>query len=260
MTRIAAMALNTFREAVRNKVLYLLLFFALGLIGSGPKLSQLSIHENARVLRDVGLGGMTLFGLMIAVFIGINLVYKEIDRKTVFALIPKPIHRWEFIVGKFLGMALTLAVLMAVMTALFFALLIGSDSDFGALERAVLLLFGQVMLVTALAVLFSSFSTPILSGAFTLGIAVIGFFTPELRELIARTGGAAQRILGAALHIVPDMHLFYVSGAMVEGHHLSVHGTYVDWSYVAVAFAYAIAYSSCAIALSAFIFSRRDFV
>jgi ABC-type transport system involved in multi-copper enzyme maturation permease subunit len=260
MNRVGAIALNTFREAVRNKVLYLLLFFALGMIVSGVKISQISISEKARVLRDIGLGGIMLFGIVIAVFIGINLVYKEIDRKTVFVLVPKPIHRWELIVGKFFGMMVTLAVMMLIMTALFFALLIGSESDYGTLTRAVLLLFGQVMLVTAIAVLFSSFSTPILSGAFTLALALIGFFTPELHELILKLGGGGAPLLSAAMHILPDMHLFYVSGEIVEGHYLSVHGAYVDWGYVASAFAYAIAYAGCTLALASLIFSRRDFV
>ncbi len=103
MSRIIALALNTFREAIRNRVLYVLLLFAVALIFSALALGQLSLHEEERVSRDVGLAGIALFGAIIGVFIGVNLVYKEIDKKTVFALIPKPIHRWEFILGKYIA-------------------------------------------------------------------------------------------------------------------------------------------------------------
>jgi ABC-type transport system involved in multi-copper enzyme maturation permease subunit len=197
----------------------------------------------------------------------VNLVYKELDRKTVFALIPKPIHRFEFVLGKYLGMLLTLAVLMAIMTLTLFAVLalgaavFAGDNDTGTMVRAILLIFGEVAVITAVAVLFSSFSSPILSGALTLGIFVVGHFTPELRELIAKVESTPMRAtLRAGMRTFPDLHLFYVSGSMVGGHHVSVHGAYVDWSYVAMAGLYGALYAAVAIALAMIIFSRRDFV
>src|SRR5205814_10531746 len=122
-----------------------------------------------RVTRDVGLGGMALFGVLIAIFVGVNLVYKELDRKTIYALIPKPMRRFEFVLGKFGGMVLTLAVQLAIMSAVLFAVLYAQQvapSEMGPVARAVVLLFVEVTVVTALAVLFSTFSSPILSGAF----------------------------------------------------------------------------------------------
>src|SRR3954471_3459810 len=110
MSRIWAIALNTFREAIRNKILYALLVFAVLLILSALAFAQLSLHEEARITRDLGLRGIELFGARIAMFVGVNLVYKELERKAVSALTPKPVHRWEFILGKFLGMVLTLAI------------------------------------------------------------------------------------------------------------------------------------------------------
>jgi ABC-type transport system involved in multi-copper enzyme maturation permease subunit len=267
MSRIAALALNTFREAVRNKVLYILLLFALALLSLTYFFSQGALHEQLRVIRDVGLVGIELVGALIAIFIGVNLVYKELDRKTVFALIPKPIHRWEFVLGKYAGMLLTLAVLMAIMAVTLFIVLslgiavFGGDNDNGAVLRAILLVFGEVAVITAVAVLFSSFSSPILSGALTLGIFVVGHFTPELRELIARVESAPLRVtLAGAVRLFPDLHLFYVSGSMVGGQTVSVHGAYVDWAYVAAAGAYGALYAASAIALAMIIFSRRDFV
>jgi ABC-type transport system involved in multi-copper enzyme maturation permease subunit len=264
--RIGALALNTFREAVRNKVLYILLIFAVVLLALTFWFSQGALHEQMRVIRDVGLAGIEIFGDLIAIFIGVNLVYKELDKKTVFALIPKPIHRYEFILGKYAGMLLTLSVLVAIMSATMFAVLsfgasfFGGESHSDAVVRAIFLLFGEVAVVTAIAVLFSSFSSPILSGAFALGMTVVGHFTPELREAIGKSGGAARVAFGAGLRLFPDLHLFYVSGAMIGGQRVSVHAAFVDWSYVAGAGLYAAAYSACALALAMIIFSRRDFV
>jgi ABC-type transport system involved in multi-copper enzyme maturation permease subunit len=267
VTRVWALALNTFREAVRNKVLYLLLMFALLLLGLTYFFSQGALHEQLRVIRDVGLVGIELVGAFIAIFIGVNLVYKELDRKTVFALIPKPIHRWEFVLGKYAGMLLTLGVLMAIMTLTLFAVLalgaavFNGDNDTATLVRAVVLIFGEVAVITAVAVLFSSFSSPILSGALTLGIFVVGHFTPDLRELIAKVESTPLRLfLKNAVRVFPDLHLFYVSGSMVGGQHVSVHGTYVDWAYVGVAGVYGAFYCASALALAMIIFSRRDFV
>lgn len=267
MTRVWALALNTFREAVRNKVLYVLLLFAMVLFGLTYFFSQGALHEQLRVIRDVGLVGIELVGALIAIFIGVNLVYKELDRKTVFALIPKPIHRWEFVLGKYAGMLLTLAVLMAIMTLTLFAVLalgaavFSGDNDSATVLRAILLIFGEVAVITSVAVLFSSFSSPILSGALTLGIFVVGHFLPELRELIAKIESAPLRAaFRAGVRVFPDLHLFYVSGSMVGGHHVSVHGAYVDWAYVAAAGLYGALYAAVAIALAMIIFSRRDFV
>jgi ABC-type transport system involved in multi-copper enzyme maturation permease subunit len=264
MNRIIAIGLNTFREAIRNKVLYSLLFFALVLIASALVLGQMSLHEELRVTRDVGLGGIALFGVLIAIFVGVNLVYKELDKKTVFSLIPKPMHRWEFIVGKFAGMVLTLAVQVGIMSATLFAVLLfqgGAIEGSAAVVRAILLLFCEVTVVTAVAVLFSSFSSPFLSGVFTLGIFLVGRSTPELRQVIGKLKSPLGRVAcDAGLRVFPDLHLFYVSGGMIGGHAVTVHGDYVDWSYVAVAAGYGLGYAACALALAVLLFSRRDFI
>jgi ABC-type transport system involved in multi-copper enzyme maturation permease subunit len=261
MPRVSAIALNTFREAIRNKVLYLLLLFAIGLIAFALALGQLSLHEELRVTRDLGLGGIALFGVLIAIFVGVNLVYKELDKKTVFSLIPKPIHRFEFVLGKYAGMVLTLAVQVAIMSGVLFAVLWLQGGGLEApVIRAIVLLFFEVMVVTAVAVLFSTFASPILSGAFTLGLYVIGRSTPELRELIGKIESAPLRVLaGGALRVVPDLHVFYVSGSMVEGQYTSVHQGYVDWVYVATGGAYGCLYAACALSLAMVLFSRRDF-
>lgn len=262
LSRVGAIALNTFREAIRNKVLYSLLLFAIALIAMTLAIGQMSLHEELRVTRDIGLGGMALFSVLIAIFVGVNLVYKELDRKTVFTLIPKPVHRFEFIVGKFAGMVLTLAVQVAIMSAVLFAVLWLQGGDVSmAVVRAIVLLFVEVMVITAVAVMFSSFSSPFLSGAFTLGLFVVGRSTPELRELTGKLTSAPLRAtLSGLLRLVPDLNLFYVSGSMVEERYVTVHGGFVDWAYVGTASAYGLLYAACALTLAIVVFSRRDFI
>lgn len=260
--RVAAIALNTFREAIRNKILYSLLFFAILLIASALALGQMSLHEEARVTVDLGLGGIALFGVLIAIFVGVNLVYKELDKKTVFSLVPKPIHRFELLLGKFGGMVLTLAVQVAIMSAVLFAVLwLQGGTMEGPVVRALVLIFVELVVVTALAVMFSSFSTPFLSGAFTLGLFVVGRSLPELRELILKLHETTLRsVLWAATRLLPDLHLFYVSGSMLNGQYVTVHKVYVGWGYVATASAYGLGYAACALLVAIFLFSRRDFV
>ena len=260
--RILALGLNTFREAVRNRVLYSLLLFAVALIVSTVALGQLSVHEELRVTRDLGLGGISLFGVLIAIFVGVNLVYKELDKKTVFSLVPKPIRRFELILGKFVGMTVTLAVQIAIMALVLWGVLRLQGADYEpAVFRAIALTFLEVVVVTSIAILFSSFSSPFLSGAFTLGLFIIGRSAPDLRELVAKLEPGPPRSLAAAsLHLVPDLHLFYVSGSMIDGRYVSVHGDFVAWSYVAVAALYALGYIVCALTLASIFFSRRDFI
>src|SRR5262249_13867876 len=159
---------------------------------------------------DLGLAGIALFGVLIAIFVGVNLVYKELDKKTVFSLIPKPIYRFEFVLGKYAGMVLTLAVQVAIMSTVLFLVLWyqGAGID-PPVVRAIVLLFVEIVVITAVAVLFSTFSSPILSGAFTLGLYVIGRSTPEIRELIGKLQSSALRgFLSGALRLVPDLHVF----------------------------------------------------
>ena len=260
LIRVAALARNTFREAIRDKILYSLLFFAILMILSALVLGQLSLHEERRLIRDVGIGGISLFAVLIAIFAGVSLLYKELERKTVFTIIPKPLHRFEFVLGKFLGMALVLLVLVLIMsTVMCIVGLIGGSSPDGALVRAITMLYVEGIVVTAVAVLFSSFSTPFLSGMFTLGIFILGRSTPELRQIAPKLG-VAQPIVKGITAMLPDLHLLSISGSMADGRLVSVHGDFVDWSYVAVSSVYGLGYAALLLGLACFLFSRRDFV
>ncbi len=263
LQRIWAIALNTFRETTRNRVLYVLVLFAVALMAFSLVLGQLSLHENTRVIKDLGLAGMSAVGLVIALFVGVNLLSKELDRKTVFFVIPKPLDRHEFLLGKFVGMAVTLVVLVAVMSlTLAGVLAIEGGSHNIAMIRAEALVLLELMLVTALALLFSSFSSPYLSAMFTASLWVIGRNSVELRTLASGklAGTPAGAVLETITALLPDFHAFYISGASIDGDTtLSVHESFVGWGYVAEIALYAFLYGGMCIAVAIVLFRRRDF-
>src|SRR5437870_5256105 len=123
MRVIGSIALNVFRESVRDKVLYNLVFFAVMLIAVSYLLGQLTAGQDIKIIKDLGLAAMSVFGLFIAVFIGIGLVSKEVERRSIYSLLAKPISRQQFIVGKYAGLVLTLAVNLTVMALALYAVL-----------------------------------------------------------------------------------------------------------------------------------------
>jgi ABC-type transport system involved in multi-copper enzyme maturation permease subunit len=258
---ILAIARNTFREAARNKVLYSLLFFAILLILSALALGELSLHEEVRMTRDVGLFGIDLFSVLIAIFVGVNLLYKELDLKTVYTILPKPIARWEFVLGKFLGMMITLTIQIVVMglVLVLTTWLQGGKVD-ANLAKALWLLLMNVTIVTAIAMLFSSFSSPFLSGFFSLGVFVVGRSVPDIRLLLGKAGGAASEVLQTITYLLPNLHLFYPSGAIIGAETTSVHAQFVGRDYLLWTSLYGVGYSALVLGLAMLIFRRRDFV
>ena len=198
-----AIAVNVFRESVRDKILYNLVLFAILMIGASYVIGQLTAGQDVKIIKDLGLAATTLFGLFIAVFIGIGLVSKEVERRSIYSLLSKPIHRYQFVLGKYAGLVLTLVVNILVMAAALYAVLaymrwgiepsIERAWDAPALDpallTAVLLILLELMLVTAIALFFSTFSTPLLSAAFTFGITIAGHFSASHKpSRAARTG------------------------------------------------------------------------
>jgi ABC-type transport system involved in multi-copper enzyme maturation permease subunit len=261
MNRVAAIAWNTFREAVRNKILYSLLFFAVLIIVSAVAIGNLTLHEEVRTIRDIGLFGIDLFGVIIAIFVGVNLLYKELDLKTVYTILPKPLWRWEFVLGKWLGMLLTLAVQMGVMGAVLALVLAAEGGRFDvATAKAVWLLFINVMMVTSIAVFFSAFSSPFLSGFFALGCFVVGRSVPDIRALGTKLGAGSRAVLNVLCDVMPNMHLFYPSGAIVGAEQVSVHRDFVGMDYILSTTGYGLCYSLVVLLLAMLVFRKRDFV
>ena len=253
--KIRAVAANTFREAIRDKILYNLAFFALLVMGVSVVIGKMTLGERLKIIQDVSLAAMSVFGLLIAIFVGIGLVHKEIHRRTIFTLLAKPIARWRFVVGKYLGLMLVIAINVAVMTAALLALVaVFSETGvaWGVLV-AVLLIMVELMTVTAVAVLFSTFSTPTLSAMLTLGVWLIGRFSSDLVVLAAKSENPVLRALVTGVHyLLPNLEKFDLK-------HQVVYAMPIEPSYVVWAVGYGLLYILFLIGLAAWIFERRDF-
>ena len=253
--RTWAVVANTFREAIRDKVLYNLVFFALLVMGASVVIGNMTLGETIKIILDLSLAAMSVFGLLIAIFVGIGLVHKEIQRRTVYMLLAKPILRRNFVIGKYLGLMLVIALNVAVMTAALLALmaLYSPDGVHGGIFVAVLLILVELMVVTAVAVLFSTFSTPTLSAMLTLGVWVIGRFSSDLVEFARRTESPLSRALATGVHyVLPNLEKFDVKNLVV--YNMAIEPAYVGW-----ALAYGLLYIVFLIGLAAYIFERRDF-
>jgi ABC-type transport system involved in multi-copper enzyme maturation permease subunit len=257
LTRVPAIARNTFREAVRDRVLYNLVIFVLLLTAGAIFVGELSAGEEAKVIIDLGLSAILLFGAFISIFVGVGLVYKEIERRTVYAIFSKPVGRGEFLVGKYLGLCLTLAVNVLVMGAgVSLALLYvrrGYDPLVVRIWPAVLLIYVELMILTAVSLLFSSFSSPALSALLTFFVFIIGHFSRDLKTLAASMGtGGASLLFGAIYYLLPNFANYsYITEAG--------HGVTPDAGAVAVALLYALCYIAALLAAATLIFNRRNF-
>ena len=267
MKATAAIAVNVFRESVRDKVLYNLVLFAILMMGGSYLLGQLTAGQDVKIIKDLGLSAVSVFGLFIAVFIGIGLVSKEVERRSVYSLLSKPIHRYQLILGKYAGITLTLVVNIFIMTLAFYAVLLytswGIDPtvqsawDAPALDPALLkaigLIFVELLLVTAIALFFSTFSTPILSAALTFGLFVAGHFSTDLRNFDQVVNSpAAVRLARGLYWVLPNLGQFDVKLQVV-------HGQPVPIGYMALTAAYAAMYTAILLTMAVLIFSRRDF-
>ena len=259
--RIWAIALNTFREAARIKVLYGVLVLVFGANFLALVLGAMSYHEDTRVAQDIGLAGMSLFGSLTAILLGLFLLYNEVQKRTVHAIVSKPIERWEFVVGKWLGMALVLSVLVGLFAlAMVLMLALHGAGLSEALVKATLLAWVEVLTVAAIAIFFSSFSTPFLAGIFSFAMWVIGRVTPEIQDAMRAASAWIRVTARIALEIVPDLHLMSPSGRVVEGAAVTIHGDFVSWGYVAMASLHGLGWIIGLLAFACLLFQRRDFV
>jgi ABC-type transport system involved in multi-copper enzyme maturation permease subunit len=267
MSATIAIAVNVFRESVRDKVLYNLVLFAILLIGASYLLGQLTAGQDVKIIKDLGLSATSIFGLFIAVFIGIGLVSKEVERRSIYSLLAKPIHRYQLVLGKYAGLVLTLAVNVAIMAAALYLVLLymgwGVPAevqrvwDAPALDPALLeaagLILLELMLITAIALFFSTFSTPILSAAFTFGLFIVGHFSADLRNFDQVVSSPMAARLARGLYwVLPNLAQFDVKSQVV-------HGQVVPVGYLLVTGGYAALYIAMLLSISMYVFSRRDF-
>jgi len=264
---VPRIAVNVFKESVRDKVLYNLVLFATLLIAASYLIGQLTAGQDIKIIKDLGLAATSIFGLFIAVFIGIGLVSKEVDRRSIYSLLTKPIRRAEFIVGKYLGLVLTLLVNVSAMTLALYVVLgymawraggwMMPGWDRPAVDplllEAIALTFCQLMIMTAVALFFSTFSTPMLSAALTFGLYVVGQFNADLRNFENVIDSKPAIYLARALYyLLPNL-------APLDQKAGVVHGQGVPWMYMLLSVGYTLVYIAALVLGAVLIFSRRDF-
>lgn len=309
LARIYAIALNTYREAVRDRVLFGVIVLAAGVLALTLALGELSLDQQMRVVTDLGLASISIFAVVVAIFLGSSLLYKEIERKTLYVILPKPIARYEFLLGKYFGIVATCVVFIAIMGALqllvtaiqagasaslvigiptaLFALLavafllakdrttvvpvwsllaLGAsawlcstvDVELFRLLASLLLSVGEVLILTAVALLFSAFSTPFLTGAFTFGVWLVGRSADDMVAMKTRVlSPAVKSFLGALAEVVPNFNLF------VPGRETLVAvgaGLGTPGGYVATTMGYAVLYAAATLVVASVVFRRRDFL
>jgi ABC-type transport system involved in multi-copper enzyme maturation permease subunit len=256
--KLWAIAMNTFREFLRDRILYNIMAFALFLIAISMVIGQLSIAERKRITVDLSLTAISFVGVLIAVFLGISLVSREIDKKTIYTLIAKPVPRYLFLLGRFLGLMMTIGLNILIMTAAFALVLwaVGGASERSfdwPIIQALILIYVELGIVTAVALLFSTFSSPTLSAIFTLGFFVAGRFTAGVEGLIKKKEVVAKQVAHVMALIIPNLTNYVQIDA-------ALHGTGLPMGM----FLRCVAVGGLTIAffllLAMFIFQRRDFV
>jgi ABC-type transport system involved in multi-copper enzyme maturation permease subunit len=267
MRTIGRVAVNVFKESVRDKVLYSLVLFAVLLMAASYLIGQLTAGQDIKIIKDLGLAAISIFGLMIAVFIGIGLVWKEVERRSIYSLLSKPIRRHEFVLGKFFGLAFTLTVNIAAMAAAYYVVLAYMATTFPPEIRAawpapatdprllvaVGLVLVELLVVTAVALFFSTFSSPFLSAILTIALWVIGTFNADLRNFDAVVQSPTAAWVARALYyVLPNFGAFDVKTQVV-------HGLTVPVQYVATTVAYGAVYLALLLTGAVAVFARRDF-
>lgn len=255
LPRIFAIAKNAFREAVRDRILYNLILFVLLITASAIFLGEMTAGQEARVIVNLGLSSSLIFGTFISIFVGVSLVWKEIEKRTVYAIFSKPVGRGEFIIGKYLGLCLTLLVNIAVMgVGVSLALLYVGGREFAVgIWPAIVLIFLELTILTAVGIMFSSFSTPALSALLTFFIFVIGHFSASLRDLAQTLGSqTAKLVFEVVFYLVPNFsHFSFVTE--------TANRTALPPAMLGGATAYAIIYDVILLTLTIVIFRRRNF-
>lgn len=254
-TRIGLIAANTFREAVRDRVLYNLIAFALLMSGAAILVGQISIDIERLVVINLGLTAVSLFGIVIAIFIGIGLVSKEIERRTLYTVLSRPVRRWEFIAGKFVGLAGTLVVNTFCMAIGVFSALLLVSRHFQPSDRwllaALYFIILQFLIITSVALFFSSFSSPLLAAVFAFSLFVIGTFAEDLRGFAGLTKGFTRWLATGAAYIVPNFSALNVISSVA-------HQQPVSAQLIIYNSAYALIYTIMALCGAVLIFERRN--
>lgn len=267
MSAIRLVAFAVFRESVRDRVPMTIAGFGVLLVCASYLISQMTAGQDLKIIKDLGLAALNVLGLLIAVFIGVGLVAKEVERRSIYSLLSKPLTREQFLLGKYFGLVMTLAVNLGAMVLAFYAVLfyqhlVAAETQRAAwatpaldprLLIAVVLMFGELVLVTALTLFFSTFTSPLLTLLLTLGLWIAGHFNADLRqfEQVVDSPIAKYVALGA-YYLLPNLAPFNVRAEVV-------HGVAVSASHVGLTLAYAAVYTTALLLAAMAVFRTRDF-
>lgn len=251
--KIWPIAATTLRESIRNRVLYALFFFALAVVGASVLVASLSYVEGQRIIQDMGLGAINLFGVGIAIFVGIGLIQGEVERRTVYTILSKSVTRGQFLLGKYLGLVLTVWLQLGLLACAFASVSFLAGIPLSWVHLAALWLIAvELALVVAVATLFSAFTTPMLAAVFTLGVYCIGHLTRDLVALGQSVDQASVRIAVAGLYqVLPDLDSFDLTTQAVHG--LALTPGDVGWPML-----YGAGYVFVVLSVATLVFRLRD--
>jgi ABC-type transport system involved in multi-copper enzyme maturation permease subunit len=253
MSAILAVARGTFREAVRDRVLFLVVGFGIATLAMSRLLSPIALGEGDRITIDLGLSALGLLGIVIVALVGTGLVHKELERRTIHVVLSRPVSRTSYLVGKWLGLSGTMAAAVFAMGVILLAVAIWmrGPQAIGPVTQAIFLLALSNTLLAALAVLFSSLSTPVLSVVYTLGLYATGFWTNDMRDFAHAMPGSLGSLVRGVSFVIPNLELFNLRPQVA---HLESAPTIQ----LVLAIGYALAYAAAALALAVVAFERRE--
>lgn len=269
MTRVTLVAWHVFKESVRDRVLFAIAAFAIVLVAASVLIGQITAGQDVRIIKNLGLATIELSGVLMAVFIGVGLVAREIERRSIYSLLAKPLHRWEFVLGKYLGLCGTLIVNVALMSVALFLVLLWLQMTMPegvvraspappldpALVKALVLIVAELVLLTAVALLVSTFSSSgVMSTVLTLGIWVVGLLSEDLRGFSnVATSPVVAWVVQLVGTIAPAFSAFDIKAEVVNGR------PPVAWGYVGMTVLYAMTYAGALVGAAVAVFSRREF-
>ena len=247
-------ARNTFRETTRDRMLLGALGAGAVLLAATQLLGPLALGEGLRLTVDLGLSGITFIGLTIVLVVGTSLVTKEIEKRTIYNLLSRPLSRRSYLVGKWAGLAASLWVMTVALGAALTGLVVvrGHAGLAGPIAQAVYLAGLELTVITAVAVLFSAISSPALSGLYTLGLFLVGQWSYDLRGFAGQFPPPVAAACTAAANLVPNLPLFNMRTLAASGEATSA-------AHLALATLYALTYCACALCLATSALETRDF-
>ncbi|MEO0083169.1 MAG: ABC transporter permease [candidate division WOR-3 bacterium] len=252
--RVNGIILNTFREAIRDKIFITIIIFAVIVMGSSKVVQPLALGQEEKVIKDIGLNSITLFTVLIAVLVGGRLVYKEIEKRTIYLIISRPIHRWQFIIGKYFGLLLVIFESLLIMACVFYLILVllGITPSLNLL-LSILMTFFELWIITALAIFFSTFSSPITSSIFTFAIYFLGHLTRDFRAFAIATKSPSTKVIADILYyLLPNLANFNIKAEVV-------HNIYLEPKIFILTIAYTVLYSTIVLIFSCLLFQKKDF-